>query len=138
MSHSSLEWHVASRPPLRRPAEVADWDHIQLSSRPAQLVLAPANKGVSAKPVNVPLNPRIQVDSASAMRELALAGAGLASLPEVTVRAAVARGKLVEVLAGWRLPRVGVYAIWPRNVQRAALTARFLEFMQVRIATLFA
>ena len=81
---------------------------------------------------------RIEVDSAAAMRELALAGASLAALPEITVREEVARGRLVEVLPRWRAALLGVYAVWPSNAQRAGLTVRFIEFMAPPVAALFA
>jgi hypothetical protein len=36
------------------------------------------------------------------------------------------------------LPELPVYALWPRNAQRATLTTRFLEFMTPRFERLFA
>jgi DNA-binding transcriptional LysR family regulator len=127
--------YVAARKAPRTPGDLATWDHIQLSSRPAALSLTSPGK---KRPVSVTFTPRISVDSAAAMRELALAGAGLAALPEVTVQEEVARGRLVEVLPRWRAALLGVYAVWPSNAQRAGLTLRFIEFMAPRVAALFA
>jgi DNA-binding transcriptional LysR family regulator len=125
---------VAERPTPRRPADLALWDFVQLSSRPAEATLVPAGK---RRPVTVAFTPRLSVDSAAAMRELVLAGAGLATLPEVTVRSELARGRLVEVLPRWRVATLGVHAVWPYNAQRASLTLRFVDFMADRIRTLF-
>jgi DNA-binding transcriptional LysR family regulator len=127
--------YVGARRAPRAPSELATWDHIHLSSRPAALSLTSHDR---KRPVSVAFTPRISVDSAAAMRELALAGAGLATLPEITVREEVARGRLVEVLPRWRAAVLGVYAVWPSTAQRAGLTLRFIEFMAPRVAALFA
>jgi DNA-binding transcriptional LysR family regulator len=71
------------------------------------------------------------------MREMVIAGAGIAGLPEVTVRGDVARGRLIEVLPTWRMSSIGVHAVWPDNAQRPGLTLRFLDFIEERIAALF-
>jgi DNA-binding transcriptional LysR family regulator len=72
------------------------------------------------------------------MRGLVLAGAGIAALPEVLVRRDLAQGHLVELLAGWHIPAMGVYAMWPSNTQRATLTLRLVDFLAERLAALFA
>ncbi len=118
----------------RDPRELAAMPMVHLGSRPPEIVLeAPRNKG----PVTLAYTPRMTVDNAGAMRELALAGVGVASLPEVLVRRDLQLGRLVELLPDHRLPELPVYALWPRNAQRATLTARFLEFMLPRFERLF-
>jgi DNA-binding transcriptional LysR family regulator len=77
------------------------------------------------------------VDSAAAIRTLALGHAGVATLPEILVRAEVARGRLVEVLPEWRPVVVGVHAVWPRSSQRSLLTAGFVDFFRPRMERLF-
>lgn len=127
--------YVAARQPARAPGDLATWDFIRLSSRPAELALSSAARKRS---VAVPFTPKISVDSAAAMRELVLAGAGFATLPEVTIRSDLARGRLVELLPDWQVALLGVHAVWPHNAQRAALTLRFIDFMASRVAALFA
>lgn len=127
--------YLSARKPPRTPQDLETWDYIQLSSRPAELALTSPRK---KKPTLVTFNPKVSVDSAAALRELVIAGAGIATLPEVTVRSDVAVGRLVELLAGWRTARLGVYAVWPSSAQRAGLTLRFVEFMAIRVAALFA
>ena len=116
------------------PRDVADWDFVKLSSRPAEVSLSSPGK----KPVVLSFEPKLSVDSAAAMRELVLAGAGLATVPEVIVREDLRKGRLVDVLPEWRPQTVGVFALWPDNAQRARLTSRFLEFMAARTSALFA
>jgi len=125
--------YVAARAPLVTPRGLASWDLVQLSSRPAEVtVQAPGKKAQT-----VAITPRIAVDSAAAVRELVIAGAGVATLPEVTVRDDLVAGRLVGVLAGWQPASVGVYAVWPGNAQRPGLTMRFIEFISTPMATLF-
>jgi DNA-binding transcriptional LysR family regulator len=126
--------YVAARRPVAAPRDLATWDYVQLSSRPAAITLASPGK---AHPVSIAFTPRLSVDHAAALRELVIAGAGVAALPEAMVRADLAHGRLVEVLAGWQLPILGVYAIWPSTAQRATLTLGFLDFMASRVAALF-
>ncbi len=126
--------YVGAQKPARIPSDLSTWAFIQLSSRPPELRLIPPGK---KKPVSVDLQPKISVDSAAAIREIVVAGAGIATLPEVTVRSELARGRLVEILPGWEAPTVGVFAVWPHNAQRAELTLRFVEFMAPRVAALF-
>lgn len=118
----------------RQPRDLATYDYIQLTSRSAEVTLAAPGK----KPVTISFEPRLSIDSAAAMRELALAGVGIATLPEVLVRADVLRGRLIELLPRWPAALLGVYAVWPSNAQRAGLTLRFIDFMASRVAELFA
>ena len=125
--------YVRGHKPARAPCDLAAWDFVRLNSRPAELTLvSPARKA----PLIVPIAARISVDGAAAMRELVLAGAGLAMLPEVLVRSDLARRRLVEVLSDWKAVPLGVYAVWPHNAQPAGLTQRFIEFISSRVAVL--
>ena len=132
--------YLASRPSPRVPTDLAGWDMIQLSARPPTITLERPSKKRTAPPresVTIAPPPRIAVDSATGIRELVLAGIGLAALPEVLVQRELERGRLVEVLPSWRLPLLGVYAVWPDNTQRPGLTLRFVEFISPRLLTLF-
>ncbi len=120
--------------PVTAPAGLAALDVVHLSSRPAEFVLTSRDRRHTA---TVGYAPRVAVDSADAMRELVLADVGIATLPEVTVRADLARGRLVEVLPGWHAAAVPVYAVWPHSAQRTALSTRFVEFLGERVAALF-
>lgn len=127
--------YVAARKPPRTLRDLETWDFLQLTSRPAEITLTPPGKKA---PVSLAFAARVSVDSAAALRQLAVAGGGLAALPEVTLRSDIAGGRLVEVLPGWRMASFGVYAVWPGNPQRPGLTLRFVDFMAGRIEALFA
>jgi DNA-binding transcriptional LysR family regulator len=119
---------------LRAPRDLEGADFVLLSSRPPQLSLASPGR----RPVTVALGSKVAVDSAAAMHALVLAGAGLATLPELLVRDDLQRGRLVAVLPRWTPASVGVYLVWPSHSQRAELTQAFVAFIASRVAALFA
>lgn len=120
-----------------RPKALRDlerWDFIQLSALRPELSLVPPGR---KRPVTLAFRPRVAVDSATAMREMAIAGLGAACLPELVARRDLAQRRLVEVMPGWRPPEIGVHAVWPGGTARPALTLRFVDFMQERLRALF-
>ena len=122
--------YVESRRSARQPRELAEWDFVKLTSRPAELRLrAPNRRGVAT----VQFVSRVSVDSASAMRALVVEGAGIAALPEVMVRRELERGALIEVLPRWRLVSLGVYAVRPMGTAASRLTQLFVDFMEPRL-----
>jgi DNA-binding transcriptional LysR family regulator len=60
-------------------------------------------------------SPRITVSDAAALRNLALAGAGLAVLPSYLCAEELAAGMLVDALPGLRLPEIDMYVAYPRH-----------------------
>ena len=73
---------------------------------------------------------RILADHASAMRSFALAGAGVAILPEWLVADDLAQGRLVRLLDGWTLPLQGVYAVYPNTRHVPAKVSMFIAFLR--------
>ncbi len=45
------------------------------------------------------------------------------------MEAELASGELVEVLADWALPELGVYAVWPDIGPQKKLTRRLIDFL---------
>jgi DNA-binding transcriptional LysR family regulator len=115
--------------------DLAGWDIIQLGTRPPELEAVPPGK---TRPVTLVYEPRIIFDSIVAVREMVIEGLGVAVLPEFMARKERVRRRLVDVLPGWRVPAVPVFAVWPGNTPRPALTLRFVEFIAPRLHTLFA
>lgn len=69
------------------------------------------------------------VDQAFALYRLVLAGAGVGSVPKFLAADDIAAGKVIELLPGWRLQSLGVYAVWPPNTPRASLTSLFVKLL---------
>lgn len=77
--------------------------------------------------------PRLFADSAQALMAFALAGSGVALLPEWLVRNALDAGKLVSVLPGYRFARQGIYAVYPDAQHVPAKVRTFIDFMRMRV-----
>jgi DNA-binding transcriptional LysR family regulator len=63
----------------------------------------------------IAVQPRLVVNSSEALRAAALAGLGLAAIPEWLIADALAAGLLARVLASHETPSGGVYAVYPTN-----------------------
>ena len=68
---------------------------------------------------------RILVDTFGALRSAVIGGLGVQRLPATVVQEDLATGKLIEVLPGWALPELGIYAVWPDSGRHSSL-ARLL------------
>ena len=66
--------------------------------------------------VDIPITPRFSAHSLSAARLAALAGLGIARLPEFEVTQDLATGDLVRALPNVKLPRTPATALYPRTV----------------------
>ena len=76
---------------------------------------------------------RVRLDmrsnSSTVLTHFALAGQGLAVLPEMRARAEVGSGKLVPVLAEWNIPPLTLYATYPRTLMRTRKIVQLTRFM---------
>ena len=64
--------------------------------------------------------------------EAALAGCGLAYLPEDQVRAHIAQGRLIRVLADWCPPYAGYHLYYPSRRQSSAAFALLVDALRHR------
>lgn len=77
--------------------------------------------------------PRLFADSAQALMAFAVAGCGVALLPEWLVRHALDDGKLVSVLPEYTFARQGIYAVYPDAPHVPAKVRTFIDFMRTRV-----
>lgn len=63
------------------------------------------------------------------LRDAAIAGLGLVILPDFIVAAALADGRLVEVLEAFRPEPFTVYAVYPQHRQSSLLVRAFSDFL---------
>ena len=77
--------------------------------------------------------PRLFADSAQALMVFALAGCGVALLPEWLVRHALDDGTLVSVLPEYTFARQGIYAVYPDAPHVPAKVRTFIDFMRTRV-----
>jgi DNA-binding transcriptional LysR family regulator len=81
----------------------------------------------------VHLAQRVQSDSAAAVHAMALAGAGVAVLPDFMVRADLATGRLEQLLPTQRLPEGSFHAVHA-NLHAPAKVRAFIEYLRECIA----
>lgn len=86
--------------------------------------------------VNVPIRPILLCNSAYTLREAALNGLGLTTLPTWVVDEELVSGRLIEVLKDWGTPESGVYAVYPSNRMIAPKVRRFVEAVATRMREL--
>lgn len=72
----------------------------------------------------------MSANTATAVREIAIAGGGLAVLPDFAVAEPVASGRLLRILPNWRLPSVGIHAVFPSARQQRKKTRVFIDAMK--------
>jgi len=82
-------------------------------------IVAAAERGLDA----------VSAVSATAPKGLALAGMGLAPLLDLDVIQELEDNRLQEVLPPWKMPSPSIYALWPANATRTALSRRFVDFL---------
>lgn len=111
------------------PKDLEDWRFIRFEPRPDETELIHPKLGKTT----VLGEAQISVDSSGAMRHLALAGAGLATLLTFDAKADLEAGRLVEILPAWRLPSPGIYAVWPPNAPRQSLTGKLVAFLEEKL-----
>jgi len=121
--------YVAAQHPPHKPKDLVAWDWIRLKSRPPRAEFTSR----AGRRQEIEFSPRVVVDSAQSMLELARHGLGLAMVPAFLVRPDLRKGRMIEVLPNWALDAPGVYAVWPPNAPRSGLTMRFVGFLENRI-----
>lgn len=73
---------------------------------------------------------RLSADSAQALLAFALAGCGVALLPEWLVETELAEKRLVQVLPEYRFPPQGIYAVYPDARHVSAKVRAFIDFLR--------
>lgn len=73
---------------------------------------------------------RLSANSPMALRAAAIGGLGIASFDRFIVHDALRDGRLVPVLADWRLPGRSLYAVYPQSRYLAPKVRALLDYVQ--------
>jgi DNA-binding transcriptional LysR family regulator len=73
------------------------------------------------------VRPRLLTNNGESLRAAALAGLGLAAIPEWLVADALVAGQLTRVLADHETPSGGIYAVYPTNRLLASRVRLFVD-----------
>ncbi|MGY2485544.1 LysR family transcriptional regulator [Cupriavidus sp. CP313] len=116
----------------RTPADLARHPCLQAvnpSVSPTWTLVAPDKQNYELAPEG----PCI-ADTPDVLRAVAEAGMGIALLPLFSVIEAIRSGRLKRILAPWRSPDIGVFALMPSRHYMDAKTRAWLDFIDERIA----
>ena len=86
----------------------------------------------AGKTSTVRMQGSISVSASIAQRSLALAGAGIAAIPESMVQADIDAGPLRGLLPGYRLPPIYFYGFYPGTMAPPAKTRAFIDLVKER------
>jgi DNA-binding transcriptional LysR family regulator len=122
--------YLAARGAPRRPQGLAAHDAVALSvlSSPLRWTFT-ARNGTRHRAT---LRPVAQADGAAAVHAMALAGAGLAILPDFMVEADLREGRLQRLLTNYRLPEGSFHAVYAGSPP--AKVRAFIDHLRVDIA----
>lgn len=126
----AADTYVARHGAPRTPAQLASHEWLALSVVPTPWTapLTARNGNV----VNVRARGSISTSAAVALKSLALAGAGIAALPEPMVRAELEAGALQRMLPGYRMPQLAFFAVYPGTMAPPAKTRAFIDLAKER------
>lgn len=83
--------------------------------------------------VRVDLKPRLVVHDFVVLKTAALAGMGIALLPENVVRSELADGRLERVLSEWNLPQGVCHVVFPTRRGLLPAVRAFIDFLAERL-----
>jgi len=76
----------------------------------------------------------LRANNGEVLRDAAMAGIGIALLPEFIVAGALASGRLIEVLDQFVSPPLTLYAVYPQHRQSSVTIRAFTQFLRERFA----
>ena len=140
---------VATRAYLRRmgmpkvPADLQTHNclHYPRSQDTPVWSFAPATRAAGREMLSVPVRGTLAANNSEALREAALAGAGIALLPDFSAQAALRKGLLVPVLSDWRVDGGfgrHLFAIRPYTPQVPRAVAALVAHLREALKTGFA
>ncbi|WP_345817192.1 LysR family transcriptional regulator (plasmid) [Paraburkholderia sp. PREW-6R] len=83
-------------------------------------------------PVSVPVDGRLKIDNAEALRRAALRGLGIAMLPSMLILGDLGEGRLIEVLPDFAAPERSMNLLYLQERQKSPKLRSFTEFVVER------
>ncbi len=124
--------YIARRGLPKTPEAVLahDWLVLTVLETPHQLELTgPKNESFRAR-----IEARVASTNSRSLREMALAGAGIARQPLPDVEDELKSGRLIRILPEWRVPSIGVYAMTPQRDAQPAKVRHAIEALRQYLA----
>lgn len=119
--------YLAARGVPKQPRDLKDHDCI-VSGDSAEGATWTLGTGKSAQTVHV--NARIAANIMSFCSAAAVAGLGIAQLPDALAQPHIAAGRLVTVLDEYAVERGGIYLVFPSNRHLSAAVRAFIDHVE--------
>jgi DNA-binding transcriptional LysR family regulator len=128
---SSVRRHISSGDHGRAPHDLTDHDCINLRlPTSGGLWTWPFAKG--GRELRVRTEGQLVFNTVALMANMAMAGLGLAYLPEDVVQDHVAAGRLLRVLTDWSAPASGYHLYYPSRRQATPAFALLVDALRYR------
>lgn len=109
----------------KHPDDLSHWKRIRFSPVPLAIELRKGSICSSPEWKNI----SAVSDSVHVVHKLALAGIGVAGIPEQLIQNDLKSGKLRQVLPGWAGPKLDIFVVWHKNVSARSVTRSFINHM---------
>ena len=118
--------YLARHGAVKKPPDLRRHSCISFTGRGGQQTWTFERRG---KKVSVPVSGRYSVSSGALMRHAAIAGIGIASVPEFLVEDDVAAGRLVRLLDGWSTGRGAVHLVYPSGRHLSPIVRALVDLL---------
>ncbi len=116
---------------IRHPSDIQRLNAIRYNSNHDTTGIWTFSRGSESHEYAVKGN--LGFNNVTAIREAAIAGAGVALLPRLILEEALQNGKLVQLLPDWTMPERHVYAIYPPRRFMPLALSKLIEELSQRV-----
>jgi DNA-binding transcriptional LysR family regulator len=117
----------------KKPEDLLRHDCIALRENDEDVTMWRFTSDKTKQQIRVRIEPKLSSNDGEVVRAWALAGAGIIMRSEWDVADDIHAGRLVRVLAGWRLPPAHIVALLSTRSGRSARTAVFLTHLEAAL-----
>lgn len=121
--------YLGARPPLRRPHDLASHRFLAIGETGAAFTLPLVRRGTTDV-IEFTLPVAIAGSDLGLLKALAVAGAGITSLPRLSAQDALDDGRLVHVLPAWVWPDVNLYLLHRGGRFVSPRVRAFIDYMR--------
>jgi DNA-binding transcriptional LysR family regulator len=84
--------------------------------------------------LRIRIGARLQINNGDAIQAAIREGYGIARQPDFIAAPDLAAGRMVQILPEWRLPELGIHAVYPPTRTLSAKVRSFVDFLAERFA----
>jgi DNA-binding transcriptional LysR family regulator len=123
--------YIAAHPGSYTPSELENYNTIGFGFHSSRQITW--SLSYKEQTEDIVFEPSLAINDYGAVRAALLSGKGIGELPEPLCRDDIRTGKLIEVLPGWRFPKIKFYAVHSGNASLSKLARLFLDIVFVKL-----